>query len=81
MKPDEGDRKELSANPPVTGPSGQLWSKKIRSAEEIGRGGMATIVRGTDVMLHRELGLKVSPLLLRDSIQLAVLRRRLRNSA
>jgi len=40
--------------------SDALWSKKIRTAEEIGSGGMASIVRGTDVMLHRELALKVS---------------------
>ncbi len=60
-KPDEADSEQPSANGPVTGPSSELWSKKIRSAEEIGRGGMATIVRGTDVMLHRELALKVSP--------------------
>ena len=60
-KPEEGDSERPSANPPATEPSGELWSKKIRSAEEIGRGGMATIVRGTDVMLHRELALKVSP--------------------
>jgi hypothetical protein len=31
------------------------WWLQAR-AEEIGRGGMATIVRGTDVMLHRVLG-------------------------
>ena len=57
-KSDEGDVGQPSA--PPTAPSGQLWSKKIRSAEEIGRGGMATIVRGTDILLRRELALKVS---------------------
>jgi serine/threonine protein kinase len=61
LKPDEGGSELPSVAPPVKGTSGALWSNKIRSAEEIGRGGMATIVRGTDVMLHRELALKVSP--------------------
>jgi serine/threonine protein kinase len=61
LKPDEAGSELPSAAPPVEGTAGALWSNKIRSAEEIGRGGMATIVRGTDVMLHRELALKVSP--------------------
>jgi serine/threonine protein kinase len=42
--------------------SSELWSKKIRVIEEIDRGGMSYIARGTDLTLHRELALKVSPL-------------------
>jgi serine/threonine protein kinase len=65
--PDEGDSEQPSSTPNPSAsssakrPSVELWSKKIRAGEEIGRGGMATIVSGTDVMLHRELALKVLP--------------------
>lgn len=49
------------ATPPTVG-SEELWSKKIRAHEEIDRGGMSYVARGTDLTLHRELALKVSPL-------------------
>jgi hypothetical protein len=42
--------------------SNELWSKKIRTTEEIDRGGMSYVVRGKDLTLHRQLALKVSPL-------------------
>jgi serine/threonine protein kinase len=42
--------------------SSELWSKKIRTSEEIDRGGMSYVVRGKDMTLHRQLALKVSPL-------------------
>jgi len=101
MKPEKGEGEP----PKATGPSDELWSKKSRPAEEIGRGGMASIVRGTDVTLaasgiHRQAiqqhivpatirewllilpyVLLVPVLLLRDSVQLAGLRRRLRAGA
>jgi serine/threonine protein kinase len=42
--------------------SGELWSQKLRVLDEIDRGGMSYVARGTDLTLHRELALKVSPL-------------------
>jgi serine/threonine protein kinase len=39
-----------------------LWSNRIRVTEEVGRGAMGYVLRGTDTKLRRELALKVSPL-------------------
>src|SRR5690606_26555714 len=38
-----------------------LWGGKIRVHEEIARGGMGYVLRGTDTKLRRELAIKVSP--------------------
>src|SRR5262245_56028953 len=56
---------ESMVPPPVvelpTVGSTQLWNKKVKVVEQIGRGGMSYVVRGTDTTLRRELALKVSP--------------------
>jgi len=39
-----------------------LWGGKIQVHEEIDRGGMGYVLRGTDTKLRRELAIKVSPL-------------------
>ncbi len=46
--------------PPRADPT-KLWSRKIHAGEEIARGGMGYILRGTDTKLRRELALKVAP--------------------
>jgi tRNA A-37 threonylcarbamoyl transferase component Bud32 len=54
----------------VTGPAASvtpqpgepsLWSGRIRPGEEVGRGAMGLVLRGTDTKLRRELALKVTP--------------------
>jgi serine/threonine protein kinase len=40
----------------------ELWSGRLRVAEEVGRGAMGYVLRATDIKLRRDLALKVSPL-------------------
>ena len=49
-----------SAPPPAN--AEQLWSGRIRPGEEVGRGAMGYVIRGTDTKLQRDLALKVSPM-------------------
>jgi hypothetical protein len=41
--------------------SAPLWSGRIRAGDEVGRGAMGYVLRGTDTKLRRELALKVTP--------------------
>jgi protein kinase-like protein len=40
---------------------GPLWGGKIRAGDEVGRGGMGRVLRGTDMKLRRELAIKATP--------------------
>src|SRR3954468_2411678 len=44
----------------VSQPSTGLWGGRIQVEEEIGRGGMARVLRAVDTKLRRELALKVT---------------------
>ncbi len=49
-----GEMRRVSANP------AGLWAGRIQVLEEVGRGGMARVVRAIDTKLRRELALKVT---------------------
>src|ERR1700742_5134217 len=49
-----GEMRRVSGNP------GGLWAGRIQVLEEVGRGGMARVVRAIDTKLRRELALKVT---------------------
>ncbi|HEX7671854.1 MAG TPA: serine/threonine-protein kinase, partial [Polyangiaceae bacterium] len=52
----------VPSGPPPVGSSEPLWSGRLRPGEEVGRGAMGYVIRGTDTKLRRDLALKVSPL-------------------
>jgi eukaryotic-like serine/threonine-protein kinase len=73
----------VSSGQGADGPDGRVLADRYRLEEVIGRGGMSTVYRGTDLSLDRVVAVKVAmdPLLERDPVYAARFKREARAAA